>query len=915
MMDSGDRPERESLHEQLRRIYDLTAAVSRAADPQVLYESALDALEATVRPSRSAVLVFDRHDVLRVVAGRGISQRYRAATEGQCPWPSDALHPQPIIVEDIAAESVPADRRHALRSEGVTAFACFPLLHAGRLFGALTVYYGGRHHFPGSETELCETVARHIAFALSAGKGEQARDQVVARERAARARAEGLANIGRELAQSLDVAVVSRRIVESVHDLLEGQLAILYAVEESGTLRCLAVAGAGRPVFGPGTVLASGAGVVGLAVDNQRPVVTFDLLSDPRLTIPDDLHRAITAVGHRAACAAPLIIEGGVVGALAVGDRLGRTFDDEAIALLEVFADHAAMAVRNAGLYQTAHRRLRQTETLLAVNQSVGETWNLTERLRRLARELARAFGADMGGAYLVEGDSLRALAGYHVPTHLLTDFRIATFPIRGHRFVEQARVTRHSVWSSEAGQDRRIDRPSFDRFPHRSILLVPLFIADEFIGALSGIWWHDRRLFQADELRLADAIGRQAALAIDNARLYQETERRRAEAEAANRAKDEFLAMLGHELRNPLGAISNALSVLDRLGKSDDRAFQMRGIIARQVQHLARLVDDLLQVSRVVSGKVPLHLQQLDLRAVAEGVLATFHYAGRTQGHRIVLDGDAALVRGDATRLEQVVTNLLDNALKFTPVGGDITVTVTQEDGQAVLSVRDTGVGISPELLPHIFDLFTQGRQGLERAQGGLGLGLTLVKRLVDLHGGTVQALSEGTGRGAEFILRVPSTAAADMSQARPDAPLVSRQRVLIIEDQPDPRDALRSLLELDGHMVQEAVDGQEGLQLLLAWRPDIAFVDLGLSRLDGYEVARAARATPEGQKFFLVALTGYGQQKDRRRVISAGFNAHLVKPVEYQELLRALAEAARFGHETIPAMEADHPTDPPPP
>jgi signal transduction histidine kinase/ActR/RegA family two-component response regulator len=718
----------------------------------------------------------------------------------------------------------------------------------------------------------------------------------VTREHAERARAEALANVGRELARSLDVGVVSRRIVESVRDLLRGQIAVLYAVEESGALRSLAVAGADRSLFSPGTVIPRGAGIAGLAVATLRPAVTSDCLSDQRLEMPSKLRWAIEATGYRAACAAPLIIEGGVVGALAVGDHWGRTFDEDAIGLLDAFADHAAMAIRNAGLYQTAQRQLRQTETLLAVNQSVSETWDLTERLRRVARELARVLGADMAGAYLVDGGLLRPLAGYHVPIDLLEAFRETTFPVQGHPFIEEARDSQHPVWSTDAKRDLRIDRTSFHRFPHRSILFVPMLGKAEFIGGLSAIWWHEARVPQLDELRLAEAMGRQASLAVENARLYQETERRRVEAEAANQAKDEFLAMLSHELRNPLGAISNALQVLERMGKDEGRDAHMRGIIGRQVQHLARLVDDLLQVSRVMSGSVTLQRQQLDVRAVAAGVLATLYYAGRTQQHRMTLDGDAVPVHADPTRLEQVITNLLDNALKYTPAGGEIVLTVGRERDQAVLTIRDTGVGITPDLLPHIFELFTQGRQGLERAAGGLGLGLALVKRLVELHGGTVQARSEGAGHGSEFIVRLPAAVGGEVSDSRPDVMRVSRQRVLIIEDQPDARDALRSVLELDGHLVEEAADGEEGLQRLLAWRPDIAFVDLGLPRLDGYGVAKAVREMPGGGRLFLVALTGYGQREDRRRVVEAGFNLHLVKPVEYEQLLRALADAGHF-------------------
>src|SRR5262245_27836025 len=280
-----------------------------------------------------------------------------------------------------------------------------------------------RHHAADLLDARC---ARDPSLRSRRGARGPGARQPLSGEHSARARADALAHVGRELARSLDVGVVSRRIVESVRDLLQGQVAVLYAVEENGSLRSLAVAGANGPFFSPGTVIPRGAGVVGFAVATRRPAVTPDCLADQRLEMPARLRWAIEATGYRAACAAPLIIEGGVVGALAVGDHWGRHFDEDAVGMLEAFADHAAMAIRNAGLYQTAQRQLRQTETLLAVNQSVSETWDLTERLRRMARELARVLGADMAGAYLVDGAALRPLAGYHVPAGLLEAFRDA---------------------------------------------------------------------------------------------------------------------------------------------------------------------------------------------------------------------------------------------------------------------------------------------------------------------------------------------------------------------------------------------------------------------------------------------------------------------------------------------------------
>jgi PAS domain S-box-containing protein len=365
-----------------------------------------------------------------------------------------------------------------------------------------------------------------------------------------------------------------------------------------------------------------------------------------------------------------------------------------------------------------------------------------------------------------------------------------------------------------------------------------------------------------------------------------------RAAAEHASRAKDEFLAMLGHELRNPLGAIGSAVAALERVARPDDGSAPLRAILARQSRHLTRILDDLLDVSRVISGKIVLRRGPVDLREIVDGCVATLRHAGRTGAHALTVAGDPAFVEGDATRLEQVVSNLLDNALKYTPAGGAIAVTLSVEDADAVVRVRDSGIGIAPDTLPYVFDVFVQGHRSLDRPEGGLGLGLPLVKRLVELHGGRVGVASAGSGRGSEFEVRLPRLTAppAPAPAAAPAVPGQPR-RVALVEDHADARAGLRALLELWGHQVEEAEDGERGLALLRTWVADVALIDLGLPGLDGYALARAARAEAGGRKIVLVALTGYGQPEDRRRVEAAGFDAHLVKPVDPDALQRLLA------------------------
>ncbi len=382
----------------------------------------------------------------------------------------------------------------------------------------------------------------------------------------------------------------------------------------------------------------------------------------------------------------------------------------------------------------------------------------------------------------------------------------------------------------------------------------------------------------------------------------------------AANRAKDEFLAMLGHELRNPLAAASNALEVL-RVRAPHDPAIQDKIAVAlRQIHNQRRMVDDLLDVSRVTSGKITLRQEVLDLRDVTRCAWDAVLAGGEPVEHRMELHlGESpVVVRGDPVRLEQVIVNLLTNARKYTPPGGAISAALEVRpasgggDAEALLAVRDTGIGIRKELLPCIFETFTQADTSLARARGGLGLGLALVRSLVRMHGGQVEAHSRGPGTGSEFLVRLPALSperlpAGDLD-AGPSAPehpeaasAAPPGTVLVVDDNRDARETLQDLLEMWGYRVVTASDGPQGLDLALAEPgPDVALIDIGLPGLDGYEVARRVRMRRSRGAPRLVALTGYGQPEDRRRALEAGFDAHLVKPVDPEVLIQALAGSA---------------------
>lgn len=394
----------------------------------------------------------------------------------------------------------------------------------------------------------------------------------------------------------------------------------------------------------------------------------------------------------------------------------------------------------------------------------------------------------------------------------------------------------------------------------------------------------------------LGEKDARSAAEA-ERAALYASEQEARALAEAQNKAKDDFLAMLGHELRNPLSAISGAVAVLKLQSRGKDLPGTSFDIIERQSQHLAHIVDDLLDVSRVMSGKIRLDRRPVDLSGKVRRVLGTLEAAGRTRQHEIVLDLEEAWVDADLTRLDQIVSNLLVNALKYTPQGGTVTVSVKAEGNDAVLVVKDTGVGIEADLMPRIFDIFVQGTPTLDRAQGGLGIGLSLVKRLVALHDATIEAQSPGPGHGSTFTARFHRIAPPEqVPVAEPPVQVPQLTRVLVVEDNPDSRSTLVELLSLSGYDCVEAADGLEAVAKAPEARPDIGVLDIGLPGLTGYEVAMRLRADPRTKHMRLVALTGYGQDSDRQRSLAAGFDAHLVKPAAPDVLLKTMGEL--LGH-----------------
>jgi signal transduction histidine kinase len=429
------------------------------------------------------------------------------------------------------------------------------------------------------------------------------------------------------------------------------------------------------------------------------------------------------------------------------------------------------------------------------------------------------------------------------------------------------------------------------------------VFFGRRLAGAIGGAALADASSGIAEFDRLQRSIGeagiKLARSETERASLLQREQQARKLAEEQVRIRDDFLAMLSHELRNPLSGILGAAQLLRIENVSPVQKRHAQDILLRQGKHLTRIVDDLLDLARLARGKVRLDMRPVELASVVESVVDALRVAGQVE-QQLSVRLVPAWIRADRTRIEQVVGNLVTNALKYTPAQGHIEIELTADDGEACLTVRDSGVGIAPELMPTLFETFVQGAVSLDRAQGGLGIGLSLVRSLVTLHGGTITAASEGSGKGSTFTLRLPlRQAGAEEAEGSPPAEPAGAaatqesvvSTVLLIEDNNDARHMLSAQLAAAGYQVFEADNGVDGIALARRERPDLAIVDIGLPGMNGYQIAARLRRDPDTRMLRLVALTGYGQEADRQLALNAGFDAHFAKPLQFESLADILS------------------------
>jgi signal transduction histidine kinase/ActR/RegA family two-component response regulator len=763
-----------------------------------------------------------------------------------------------------------------------------------RLIGKIMAYWNVPNEAAREEIELSLMIARQLAVGIARCRTEDALRLVKDRLAIEVEDLKRLHGFSARVMQRTDVEGVLQELMRAAAELAQtGRVSTHVFDGRYDRLQLVGSQGLPAPIDEALRCVGStSATACGQALQLGRHVVVEDFATDTRFEPFGSLARAW---GIRAAHAMPLFEESSAVSAVLTLYYPGpRRPAERELRLLDLHVEVAARQLER-----------KRSEVALAFLAELGAVvtpiGSMTEIARLTGERIREQFGASRVIFSHVSG-SLDAISIFH----------LEGAPFSGtervlHRFCEY--LDSSLIEALRSGRTVAIDDVALDartapyaaayaRENVGSLVLAP-YLGNGRLTFLLGVHkpapyrWRARDVAQLEEaamrvhLRLERARA-ESALADSEAKLRED-----------DRRKDEFLAMLAHELRNPLAPIVNAVQLLDQRRLDEPAQQNIRAIIGRQVSRLTRLVDDLLEVSRISSGRIQLHRELVDLDTVIERAVETVRPLLEKRRHALELSlpDRPVWVHADATRLEQVVVNLLNNATKYTDEGGRIRLSLAIEDGQAALRIADNGIGIERELLPRIFDLFTQAERSLDRSRGGLGIGLSLVRTLVHMHGGSV-SVDSTVGRGSVFTvllpLATPVAGAEAGSSSEPAAVSIEPLRVLVVDDNVDAALSFRLLLELAGHEVALAHDGAEALEVARQFRPQVGFIDIGLPVLDGYEVARRLRRSATTCDSLLVAVTGYGQQTDRAQASAAGFDHHLVKPVYFTSLQTVLTEAS---------------------
>ena len=761
----------------------------------------------------------------------------------------------------------------------------------GHALGTLCVFDQQPRQIEPKQLRFLVTLARQIMALL------ESRRQTAEAQRLAAMRG----RISVSLGGVESLPVILHRCAQTLVDSLDGAFARIWTLDEAENTLCLqASAGLYTHLDGLHGRVKVGDFKIGRIARDRRALLTNDVPHDPNIGDPAWAARE----GMVAFAGYPLLVENRLVGVMAIFWK--HTVSEAVLADLAPIADGVAQCIERKSAEDTLHRREQTAHFLSQASADMAQVLDHQSTLQKIASTSVPTF-ADWCTVDLLDDEGeLRRLAVSHVDpakARLLQTLR-KRFPpsvddphgvgaVMRTGEPEMVVSVPAQVLESMArdGEHLRILR----ELDARSFLCVPVIWRGKTLGALTYVYAVESgRRYTPLDLMVATDLARRAAIAMENAHLY-------FELREADRRKDEFLATLAHELRNPLAPLRNALTLLKSTEDDVQVQAETRDMMERQLAQMVRLVDDLLDVSRITRGRIVLRKQRIRLDEVVQNAaeISRALIDGANHTLRVRLPAEPVYLQADATRLAQVFSNLLNNAAKYTPDGGRITLSAdTTEEGRVRVKVKDTGSGIDAKMLPRVFDLFAQEDRSLERSQGGLGIGLSLVRRLVQLHDGRVEAHSAGRGRGSEFIVDLPTAGSpkdkASNQNLSPTASnpavAVRARRILVVDDNRDAATTLTKLLRRRGHEVETVFDGEEAVRMAGEFQPEVVLLDIGLPKLNGYEAAQQIRQQSKRADLVLIALTGWGQEEDRRRASEAGFAHHLVKPVVFEELVALL-------------------------
>ena len=916
--------EREGGRRTAEALAEIGRALAQSLDPNVVAQRIADLVRAQLDAHASVLyrLVPESGDLVVLAASQerapglapGIVIPARTGIAGL------AAHTRATVVSaDIFADprfDVSAPVRRIAEQGGYRAALGVPLMLRGEVVGVLGVGLQGDGVCPDDVARV-ELFAGQAALALENARAYEAAARGRSQAESGERRSAFIAEASRILASSLDyestLATVARLAVRSL-----GDGCVVDVLDEDGVLRRVAVAGLdparealAREVFVRYPPDPDGPHPVMRALRTGEPQVVNDITETTLtgLTRGAEHLRLARSLGLRAALVAPLLARGRTLGAMSfVWTYSDRRYGESDLTMACELAHRAALAIDNAGLFRESEARRREAEVLadrLARLQSVTDSafahLSMDDLLGTLLERIVGMLGADTAAIFLVDGarEHLVMRAGAGIESGRRRD----PLPLRSAGSGLVASEGRPLRIDDLAGMQLATDY--LHAIGMRSLLAVPLRVEGRVLGVVRVAATRARAFDDAD-VTLLQRVGDRAALAIEQSRLWEAERGARASAETANRMKDEFLATISHELRTPLTAILGWAEVLRR-GGAESPAQTSRAIdaIHRNARVQVQLVDDLLDVSRIITGKLRLDLRPVTLEPIVEGALEAVAPAATAKGVHLepFAPAQATVLLGDPDRLQQVLWNLLSNAVKFTPSGGRVRVAVDAVGTSVRVRVMDTGKGIGPDFLPHVFERFRQASAGTTRHHGGIGLGLAIVRHLVELHGGTVAVESDGEGQGSTFAVELPldrsaatPTAAGEaaVDDARdPSAHVLAGVRVLLVDDEPDARELLAVVLERFGASVTVVASARDALAALDRALPDVIVSDIAMPDEDGRALLRAVRARPaaSGGRVPALALSAYARGEDRAEALAAGFEEHLSKPVKIEVLVRALA------------------------